>query len=100
MNLPYLTDAEIAEICAPLTQPAAQVKALVAMGFTVKKKPNGRPLVSREHFEAVMGAHLAAPATANAGQPDEAGMVLRFRRKPHQGGQNGPQAPPQPARAA
>jgi hypothetical protein len=51
MQPPYLTDAEIAEICAPLRQGAAQIKLLRSWGVRVAVKPNGRPLVWRADVE-------------------------------------------------
>lgn len=53
---PFLSDAEVAEICAPLTMPAAQVRYLLTLGLLVKRKPNGRPLVARSEIERVLGA--------------------------------------------
>lgn len=49
--LPYLTDAEVDEICAGLVQNAAKVRFLQALGLQVDRKPNGRPLVRRAQFE-------------------------------------------------
>ena len=48
---PYLTDAEIAEICQPLTQGAAQIRLLQRLGIKVERKANGRPLVWRRDVE-------------------------------------------------
>ena len=53
-----LTPAEIADLCAPLTQPSAQCARLRSMGFTVTKRPNGTPIVSRANFERVMGGRV------------------------------------------
>jgi hypothetical protein len=50
-----LTDAEIDEICAGLSQNAARVRYLGRLGLVVRQKPNGRPLVNRAHYDAVMG---------------------------------------------
>jgi len=50
---PELTDEEIDRICAGLTQNAAKVRYLQGLGLIVGRKPNGRPLVGRAHFEAV-----------------------------------------------
>lgn len=50
-----LTDLEIDQICAGLTQNAARVRYLKRMGLVVRQKPNGRPLVNRQHYDAVMG---------------------------------------------
>ena len=63
-----LTDAEIENICAGYTQNAAMVRYLRKLGLTVRQKPNGRPLVNRAHYDAVMGraqsdrsGHAAGP---------------------------------------
>ncbi len=49
-----LDDSEIDAICAGLTQNAAKVRYLRRMGLTVRQKPNGKPLVNRAHYDAVM----------------------------------------------
>ena len=50
--LAALTDAEIAAICAPLTQGAAQVRYLRdVLRVPVQRKPNGRPMVRRCNWE-------------------------------------------------
>jgi hypothetical protein len=51
---PFLTDAEVAEICAPLVMPAAQRRYLKRLGLLVQAKPNGRPLVARGEVERVL----------------------------------------------
>ncbi len=64
----YLTDNEIADLCKPLVQPAAQVRYLRQLGLHVEKKPNGRPVVVRAHAEAILSgraAELAATQPAN-----------------------------------
>lgn len=79
----YLTEAEIADLCAPLTQPAAQVRHLRALGLTVTTKPNGRPVVIRSHAEAVLSGRARAgaadpaqpPAAAAAAQPNRAALM-------------------------
>jgi len=48
-----LTDAEVDAICAGYTQNAAKVRFLRGLGVTVERKPNGRPLVNRAHYDAV-----------------------------------------------
>ena len=86
-----LSEAEIAAITEPLQQPAAQARALRTMGFTVKLKPNGRPLVSRVNFEAVMGGGLV-PSDADgerAAVPNEGALMLMFD---HKGDKHGPKA--------
>ena len=94
-----LIEAEIAAITEPLQQPAAQARALRAMGFTVKLKPNGRPLVSRANFETVMGGSQA-PADVNGKSvagPNESALMLMFD---HKGDKRGPKAQGKPARTA
>lgn len=49
-----LTDAEIDDICSGYVQNAAKVRFLRSLGLTVRQKPNGRPLVNRAHYDAVM----------------------------------------------
>ena len=69
----WLSDAEVDDLCAPLRQPAAQVRFLRASGLMVTVKPNGRAAVIRSHAEAVLSgqrpAPAAAPASPNTGQP-------------------------------
>lgn len=55
-----LTDAELADICAPLRQGAAQVRYLRQLGVPVARKPNGRPLVKRCDWERAQNATKAA----------------------------------------
>ena len=54
-----LTDTEVDAICAGLTQDAAKVRFLECLGLKVARKPNGRPLVNRAHYDAVRGATAA-----------------------------------------
>jgi hypothetical protein len=49
---PYLTEDEIAGITDPLTQGAARIKYIRALGVKAEKKPNGQPLVWRADFDA------------------------------------------------
>ena len=47
-----LTDAEVADICAPLVQGAAQARYLrEVLRVPAARKPNGRPLVKRCDWE-------------------------------------------------
>lgn len=50
-----LSDAEIDEICAGYRQNAAKVRFLQSLGLVVARKPNGRPLVNRRHYDTVRG---------------------------------------------
>lgn len=54
-----LTDIEIDNICAGYVQSAAKVRFLQSIGLVVRRKPNGRPLVNRSHYDAVMGLYGA-----------------------------------------
>jgi hypothetical protein len=79
----YLSDAEVADLCAPLTQPAAQVRYLQQMGLTVAKKPNGRPVVVRSHAETVLSGRQQAPAGAepHIPLPGPGPDVIGFRER-------------------
>lgn len=84
----YLSDSEIADLCAPLTQPAAQVRYLRAIGLTVTLKPNGRPVVIRCHAEAVLSGRRAAsppntidtPGIASQQQPSRSTLITLLQR--------------------
>lgn len=65
MLTPDLTDEEIAGICKPLTQPAAQVRYLKRLGLVVARKPNGKPLVNRRHYDEVRGRAPSASRSAD-----------------------------------
>lgn len=90
---PWLSQDEIDDLCEPLTQAAAQVRALESLGLTVNVKPgNGRPIVLRSNVEAVLGpgwsengaraaaGPAAAPSEQTLRQPDAAGLVMAFRQ--------------------
>lgn len=64
---PYLTDLELADICAPLVMPAAQLRYLRSLGLNVQRKPNGRPLLMRSELERVLGAGRMMPANDRGG---------------------------------
>lgn len=67
---PYLTDDEVDEMCAGLTQDAAKIRFLRRLGLTVHRKPNGRPLVWRP---------ASAPGTPEPGQdvsPGAQGVIV------------------------
>lgn len=102
----FLTQSEVDDLCAPLKQPAAQLRYLRSLGLKVTEKPNGRAAVVRSHAEQVLGtvpvpAAAAAPAThpaatSSAPQPDRGALIEMFKGR---GGanQHGPQAHAQPA---
>jgi hypothetical protein len=87
MTSPWLTDAEVDELCDPLTQDAAKVRYMrKVLKLTVARKRNGRALVMRAHFEEVMAGlptdkRKRAKAEQPARQPDAAGLVLAFSRR-------------------
>ncbi|MBP6717738.1 MAG: DUF4224 domain-containing protein [Rhodoferax sp.] len=58
-----LSDLEIDSICAGYTQNAAKVRFLKRMGLQVRRKPNGKPLVNRAHYDMV--AVGERPKTSN-----------------------------------
>lgn len=100
----FLSQAEIDELCHPLTQPAAQARFLRVSGVTVTVKPNGRPAVVRSHAEAVLsGRPLAAPAEpSDQVEKPEASAAPRpnvegFMKVIQGGKKNGPQKKVQPA---
>lgn len=64
---PDLTDNEVDDICAGLKQNAAKVRFLQRLGVTVARKPNGRPLVNRAHYNAVRGGAVAGVVPARQG---------------------------------
>lgn len=82
---PVLTDAEVADICAPLRRGSAQVRYFRDhFGLPVRVKPNGRPVVSRAAFErALSGVALGGVNVRLEGAtPDaEAFLALLARRK-------------------
>lgn len=100
MTTPYLSDAELLDVCKPLTQPAAMIRYLKDQGFHVKRRPNGWPLVSRANFDAVMMGHAqAAPAAdTQAAGPNVQALLDRFRTPGAPYG-NGTKEKKQPARA-
>lgn len=79
----YYTDAEVAELCDGLTQPAAMVRYLRSIGLRVDRKPNGKPLAWRPMATPAQAQNAPAPAGLNS-----AALVLKFS----QGGRRGPQA--------
>ena len=62
----YQAEDEIAAICYPLVQKAAQVRFLRSLGLKVDRGADGRPLVNRAHYDQVRGTHQE-PDRAAAG---------------------------------
>jgi len=58
-----LTDVEINEICGGLVQNHAKIKFLQSLGLMVRRKPNGKPLVNRQHYQNVMTTSAANSPT-------------------------------------
>lgn len=82
---PWLSPDEVNDICAPLTQKAAQCTYLKSLGLIVKRKPDGSPLVMKSNVESVLGAvaNPAANTTAMQGKtgPNKNGLLLMFQKK-------------------
>lgn len=66
---PYLTDAELAEICRPRTQGAAQIRYLRALGLKVERRADGTPLVWRHEVERRQAASAASGTVAASNEP-------------------------------
>lgn len=84
MTFPWFTDAEVDDLCAGYTTNAAKVRHLQALGLTVHRKPNGRPLVIRAHAEAVLAGLRQAEAQAqqpSGARPNKEAMVLAFQKR-------------------
>lgn len=81
----FLTDEEIARVCEPLVQPAAQVRYLRELGLTVATKPNGRALVVRSHAEAVLSGRKHAEPQPSIAEPEaapnRAGLIEFLNRR-------------------
>lgn len=80
--MPYLTDDEIAEICAPLVNPSAQVRYLQRLGLLVNRKPNGKPLVARKEFERVLvGRSDDVVKNSGTGTPNRQALINLLGRQ-------------------
>lgn len=78
---PWLTEDEIADLCQPLTQAAAQIRFLRSLGLTVKTKPNGAPLLIRSHFEQVMNPQGKPKPPVRQGPNWEGLMALNAKKR-------------------
>lgn len=76
---PWLAQSEIDDLCEPLTQHAAQMRFIRSLGINVRTKPNGAPLVMRNHFEEVMNPAGKTRKPAKV-EPNRAGLHLAFSR--------------------
>lgn len=81
---PYFSDAQVGEMCAGLTQPAAMIRYLRSLGLRVDRKPNGRPLAWRPA--------AAAQADAPEQNADAAPNVMALREWMKKRGQRGQKA--------
>lgn len=75
---PWLTDDEIADLCAGLKQAAAQTRFLRQLGLNVRAKPNGRPLVMRTDFESLTTPTANKPTPQRG--PNRAALVAHFQK--------------------
>lgn len=66
---PYLTDDEIAEICRPRTQGAAQIRYLRSLGLKVERRGDGTPLVWRHSVGAAPGTSAGGGTVQPANEP-------------------------------
>jgi len=64
---PDLMDHEINQTCQGLVQNCAKVRFLESLGLTVRKKPDGSPLVNRAHYNRIMGDGTAPPENDSNG---------------------------------
>jgi hypothetical protein len=80
---PWLSDEELAELCEPLEQPAAQIRYLSkVLKLHVERKPNGRALVMRTELERVVGAsRLGMAAQNSAAGPNVVGLQDWAKRR-------------------
>lgn len=81
----WLSPVEVNDLCAPLTQKAAQCGFLKSLGLIVKRKPDGSPLVMRSNVESVLGAvanpSAITPAMRGKAGPNKTGLLLSFQKK-------------------
>jgi hypothetical protein len=76
---PWLSEAEISDLCAPLKRAHAQARFMRGLGLTVREKPNGRPLVMRADIEALGIVPAAGQKSAGRCEPDRAALIAAFR---------------------
>jgi hypothetical protein len=55
-----LAEAEIAELCPDITQPAARVRRLHDEGFSRARLCDGKVILERAHYEAVCRGEFGA----------------------------------------
>lgn len=76
----WLSDDEVDDLCAGLTNSAAKRRYLEGIGLTVNRKPNGRPLVVRSHVESVLSGLSQTSHAINAPKlrGNKAGVLSMF----------------------
>lgn len=82
-TLPWLSDEEVDSLCEGLVNDAAKVRYLRRQGLTVTRKPNGRPLLMRDHTKAVLSGMKEAQAATETiaptrRQPNRDALILQF----------------------
>lgn len=84
LNTPWLSDAEVDDMCDGLINDAAKCRYLRRLGLTVNRKPNGKPLVVRAHAATLLSGlkHAAADeAKAPKAKPNRDALVLVFGKR-------------------
>lgn len=86
MSTPWLRDDEIDSLCHPLVQNAAKVRHFRDMGLVVTTRPNGRPVVLRESWEAMQRGIKSTEPTVNTTargrvRPNSTGLIRQFSRR-------------------
>ena len=56
----FLTQAEVDQLCEPLTQPAAQRRWLRRSGIPFREAPSGRPVVARSDVQ-ILSSEIRIP---------------------------------------
>lgn len=80
---PWYSDAEIDDLCEGLQNNAAKVRHLRSLGLTVTQKPNGKPIVMREHATAVLAGLkevLSVDTHVPAAVTNRAALIAAFGR--------------------
>ena len=78
---PFLSDAEVADMCSPLLQPGAQKRHLRRLGLPFALKPNGRPLVSRERVHGLLDGRPSRGAGSASAGPDVEALKAMFNKR-------------------
>lgn len=73
MNHLCLTKDELQEVTG-LKRFASQFRWLSQQGFIVRQRGDGMPIISRQHFESVMGGLLPS-SKSKSQQPDFSSLI-------------------------